>query len=231
MKKTVKLLAALVVISAIVVAAYFGLRLYQKQNLAKQEQDQAKQKQEQLQMEQDRAKQKQLQLEQDRVKQEQTIKEVRNVGTSIFAWLTDQMGYKGSEPPGISPIPVSLAVRSPDTLNFQARRSRGALLTQIVAQGQVNEVDLKDYPRISFDDLKKLLVPHYIQDLPEKDGWGHPYEYYLNSKDLGSKHSMAIRSPGRDGKYESSRYSVGTFPPDSFDEDIVWADGYLVRGR
>ena len=40
---------------------------------------------------------------------------------------------------------------------------------------------------------------------------------------------MSIRSPGRDGKYSATEYSVTPFDPVDFDEDIVWADGFFVR--
>ncbi len=103
-------------------------------------------------------------------------------------------------------------------------------MTHLVAQGQAKEVDLKDHAPITLDDLKKLLVPQYLQNIPEKDGWGHPYEYYLKvGQRVLDPQVMFIRSPGRDGKYESSRYSVAGFPPDSFDEDIVWTDGFFAR--
>ncbi|HEX6901645.1 MAG TPA: carboxypeptidase regulatory-like domain-containing protein [Thermoanaerobaculia bacterium] len=85
------------------------------------------------------------------------------------------------------------------------------------------------YSPISRSQLERLLVPKYIQRLPETDAWGHPYEVRVNLHDLGSRHVFVIRSPGRDGSFSSSVYTSGGFPPQSFDEDIVWADGYFVR--
>ncbi len=85
------------------------------------------------------------------------------------------------------------------------------------------------YSPISRSQLERLLVPKYIQRLPETDGWGHPYEVRVNLHDLGSRHIFVIRSPGRDGSFSSSVYTFGGFPPRSFDEDIVWADGDFIR--
>lgn len=128
----------------------------------------------------------------DMEKQRQTVADIRNVGTAMFSWLTDQVGASA-------------------------------------AGAQEKVVGLTPYRVISAKELRKLLVPQYIGQLPESDGWGNPYEFRLNVKDAMAKHVMAIRSPGRDGKYSASKYSVRAFDPESYDEDIVWIDGYFVR--
>ena len=91
------------------------------------------------------------------------------------------------------------------------------------------ESDLADYSVISAEELKHLLVPEYIAWIPEKDGWGNPYEFRLNVKYALSRRVMMIRSAGRDGAYSASRYSVHGSDPESYDEDLVWADGFFVR--
>jgi hypothetical protein len=91
------------------------------------------------------------------------------------------------------------------------------------------ESDLADYFVISAEELKHLLVPEYIAWIPEKDGWGNPYEFRLNVKYALSQRVMMIRSAGRDEAYSASRYSVLGFDPESYDEDLVWADGFFVR--
>jgi hypothetical protein len=90
-------------------------------------------------------------------------------------------------------------------------------------------VDFTDYPPISHGDLQSLLVPQYIRSVPEMDGWGRPYDFRLNTVDPLGQHVMAVRSPGRDGTFEGDLYTVGSFDPDHFDEDIAWADGAFVR--
>jgi len=100
--------------------------------------------------------------------------------------------------------------------------------TGAAAAGQ--NVDAREYPLISREELEEALVPRYIQKIPELDGWGHPYEYYLNFANHLGPQIMLIRSPGRDGKFSATTiYSTGAFAPGDFDADIVWADGFLVR--
>lgn len=90
-------------------------------------------------------------------------------------------------------------------------------------------VDLDDYHLISHKELTKILVPQYIQAVPETDGWGHPYEFHLHVTNPVASRVMCIRSPGRDGRFSTRKYEVGGFVLNKFDEDIVWADGYFVR--
>jgi hypothetical protein len=124
--------------------------------------------------------------------QRATVADIRNVGTAMFSWVTDQAGA--------------------------------------AAAGQ-KAVDLAKFPPVStFAALKELLVPKYIQTLPELDGWGNPFEYRLNVKNPTAGASvMSVRSPGRDGKFSGLTYAVGAFPRDDYDRDIVWADGYFVQ--
>ncbi|HSK77606.1 MAG TPA: DUF2059 domain-containing protein [Thermoanaerobaculia bacterium] len=129
--------------------------------------------------------------------QKRTISDIRNVGTAMFSWLTDQAG--------------------------------AAAAGQSQTEKPAPPVALKDYSPISFQELEKILVPDYLAKLPETDGWGHPYEFYLNVEDPLAQQVMMIRSPGKDGKFSDSHYSVGPFTPDDFDQDIVWADGFFVR--
>lgn len=133
----------------------------------------------------------------DREAQKRTVADMRNVGTAMFSWLTDQVGAGA------------------------AGQSQG--------ETESAPVNLKQYPPISRGELEKILVPQYIREVPEKDGWGHPYEYYLNVADPMARQVMSIRSPGRDGKFSATEYSPTSFEPGDFDEDIVWTDGYFVR--
>jgi hypothetical protein len=126
----------------------------------------------------------------DRSAQRATVAAMRNAGTAMFSWLTDQVGA--------------------------------------AAAGQ-KTVNLEAIPVSSFAGLKELLVPQYIQELPERDGWGNPFEYRLNVKNPANQGGMSIRSPGRDGKFSGLTYVVGAFPAADYDHDIVWADGYFVQ--
>ncbi|HTG35546.1 MAG TPA: hypothetical protein VLB76_21710 [Thermoanaerobaculia bacterium] len=134
----------------------------------------------------------------DMDRQRLTMADIRNVGTAMFSWLTDQVGASAA----------------------------GAQETEKATEKPVR---LAPYRVISTKELKKLLVPQYLERIPETDGWGHPYEFRLNVKDVLGRNVMMIRSPGRDGTYSAKKYSTHGFDPEDYDEDIVWADGFFVR--
>ena len=66
-------------------------------------------------------------------------------------------------------------------------------------------------PVISREALAELLVPKYLAEVPEKDGWGHPYEYRLQTGDLdpvvGSVHGLD--DPGETIRVMAERRAVG----------------------
>lgn len=135
----------------------------------------------------------------DHQAQKRTVKDIDGVGRAMFDWLTDQVGFAADGKAGSSQAQDALTVHFPD------------------------------YPEISRDDLNSLLVPQYIQDVPELDGWYQPYDYRLNSANPLASHVMAIRSAGRDGEVSGDTYLRTELDPGSYDEDLVWADGKPVR--
>lgn len=64
---------------------------------------------------------------------------------------------------------------------------------------------------------------------PARDGWGEPIEVYLRRDELPAEQVVVIRSPGRDGVFDSDCYTVGPFDGEDADQDIVWADGFFMR--
>ena len=90
-------------------------------------------------------------------------------------------------------------------------------------------VDVADYQVLSHAQLEALLVPRYIRMLPAEDGWGHPYEVRINVNDVFASRIFFIRSPGRDGEYSTNSYTPGPFDQKDYDQDIVFADDFLVR--
>lgn len=129
--------------------------------------------------------------------QKRTLADIRNTGTAMFSWLTDQVGASAAGQP---------------------QTEKAATL-----------MDLRQYSQLSLQELEEILLPNYMQAIPETDGWGNPYEYYLNVKDPTAPQVMSIRSPGKDGRFSSDDYTIGSFTPSKYDEDIVWADGFFVR--
>lgn len=100
------------------------------------------------------------------------------------------------------------------------------------AAGQANSnVVIASYgPERTAVAMESLLAPNYLQVVPPIDGWKFPYEYYLKTGSLvHERQVMLIRSQGRDKAFESATYTVTSFESTDYDQDIVWADGFMVR--
>jgi len=133
--------------------------------------------------------------------QVQTINDLRNVGTAMYAWYRTEM---------------------------EPRRSEEGHKGQTKA-AEDPQADITSIPVISRDELAKVLVPKYIQAIPEQDGWGHPYEYRLNTQDPNALHVMALRSEGSDSQFSGNLYEVGSFAYTETAQDLAWMDGYFIR--
>jgi len=128
-----------------------------------------------------------------KAKQKRTVADIRNTGTAMFSWLTDQVGAAAA----------------------------GATAT---------DVDLASYPTAGVAEIQTRLAPQYLQSLPLLDGWKTAYDYYMNTANPLAKNVLAIRSKGRDKANSGGPvYSVTSFEPTDYDQDIVWADGFFVR--
>jgi type II secretion system protein G len=77
--------------------------------------------------------------------------------------------------------------------------------------------------------LSNKLVPQYIQEVPQKDGWKNNYNYWLETSNFAKKAIMAICSQGQDKTGCTGTYTAGGFEPTDYGQDIVWADGFFVR--
>lgn len=93
----------------------------------------------------------------------------------------------------------------------------------------VAKIDLTTIPTIDHDGLTGILVPAYIQEVPETDAWYEPYDFHLSVEDPYGKNVLAARSLGRDRAAEGTEYAVGSFQPTDYDRDLVWVDGGFVR--
>jgi len=91
-------------------------------------------------------------------------------------------------------------------------------------------VDLGSYGGVKqASDLTSILVPAYLQVVPVLDGWKAPFDYYVNLADLSGRRVLAIRSKGRDFTASGNDYTVSNFEPTDYNQDVVWADGFMVR--
>jgi prepilin-type N-terminal cleavage/methylation domain-containing protein len=129
-----------------------------------------------------------------KAKQKRTVADMRNTGTAMFSWLTDQVG-------------AAAAGASNSNVNLSSYGGTVAIAT-----------------------MASILTPQYLQDIPTLDGWKHDYEYYLNTANPLAQNVMAVRSFGRNGTNDGGpSYTVTSFEPTNYDQDIVWADGFFVR--
>lgn len=78
----------------------------------------------------------------------------------------------------------------------------------------------------TYETVRTELVPRYVTEMPQKDGWRNDYEYYLRTDKPLNEQVMLVRSPGRDASYNAVR---GSYDPTLYNEDIAWADGFFLR--
>jgi len=82
------------------------------------------------------------------------------------------------------------------------------------------------------DELLSMLyvssTMFYIQEVPNRDGWGNNFEYYYSGNPLTAQ-VMAIFSPGRTDGDLAAPYTMGPFLATDYDQDIAWSDGFFVR--
>jgi hypothetical protein len=130
-------------------------------------------------------------------------------------------------------------------LNAQHRAKQGqtmANMRAIATAWEARASDVKAYNaagadfavpavELSHDDMSRLLTPKYIPILPRYDAWGHPLEFRVDSSVTATAQQYSIRSPGRDGIFQTTgatanSYAEGAF--ECFDCDIVYADGHFA---
>jgi hypothetical protein len=147
----------------------------------------------------------------DTERQKQTVTEIRNLGTVLSTWLTEQVAAATAE------------------REAEREASGEPPPEDDVAGTRKKTVNIQDNPVISRDDLEDSLVPQYLAQIPENDAWGNPYEVRINTDNLMARTVISIRSPGRKGYFSGDVYKIEGFDPTDFDQDIVWVDGAFVR--
>lgn len=87
-----------------------------------------------------------------------------------------------------------------------------------------------DYPQL-FGYLHPATTFFYMQEVPQKDGWRYVLRFAKNPNPLGSN-VLIICSGGRDNVLatcNTTKWTVMPFVATDYNQDIVWADGYMVR--
>jgi hypothetical protein len=97
------------------------------------------------------------------------------------------------------------------------------------AAGASTTVDVGDWTGTSdLGALRSTLVPQYIQSMPTLDGWKYDFLYRADLVSPNADRVFLIASGGRDGSVPAGTYTVGSFEPTDYDQDILWADGYFL---
>jgi ankyrin repeat protein len=141
--------------------------------------------------------------------QRRTMAEMREVGTALMSWLTDQVSRHGAPP----------------RVRFAADSGEGAA---------EHGVEISGVPAVGASHLRRFLVPLYLHDVPEVDGWGFRYDYRIADSVFGPGPVLVLRSPGSDGLFSGDRYPEpllpkGLYPPSETHRDIVWVDGRFLQ--
>ena len=98
------------------------------------------------------------------------------------------------------------------------------------AAAGASTVDISDWSGTAdLDVIRSALIPAYVQEVPERDGWRNTYSYRLDIGNPASENVAMAASGGRDGSLVAGIYTVGGFDPTDYDQDIVWADGKFIR--
>ena len=98
------------------------------------------------------------------------------------------------------------------------------------AAGASGTFDLADWTGISDpDQIAAQLVPTYIQEVPKLDGWRQDFHFRMDVTNPESERLFVIASGGRDASTPAGTYTVGSFEPTDYDQDIIWADGLFLR--
>lgn len=151
--------------------------------------------------------------------QRRTLAEMRDVGTALMSWLTDQVSR-------LEPVPQ---------VRFAADGARaGTAAGTGIETADGGGTSLANLPAVGAEQLREMLVPLYLRDVPEVDGWGFRYDYRIAGSLLGQGPILVVRSPGSDGRfsgddYPEPRLTKGLFPPSETHRDIVWIDGRFVQ--
>src|ERR1043166_481426 len=89
--------------------------------------------------------------------------------------------------------------------------------------------DSDKYPPES--ELKKVLVPTYIKELPDKDGWGNPY-YYAESPD-GEHYRIASSGSDNNFAWDTRKITLTEAKEPKYSEDlgedIIYQDGAFIQ--
>jgi type II secretory pathway pseudopilin PulG len=138
---------------------------------------------------------------------------------------------------GIIGIITAIAIVSYTNAINRARQKRTVNDIRVIAQAwearasdtQTYQVAGYTFPvsnGITHETLVSALRPTYLRDIPSVDGWRRPLQFSVQPGTGSSPGEYAIRSAGRDGRFDAAYADSG--PTTDPDCDIVWANGSFV---
>ncbi|MEM8962820.1 MAG: prepilin-type N-terminal cleavage/methylation domain-containing protein [Acidobacteriota bacterium] len=139
----------------------------------------------------------------NKAKQKKTVASMRENGSAWMSWLTDQVG---------------------------------------AASAGGSTYDGTALDKYDYEDLVVDLIPSdsmfYINQVEHQDGWLHDLTFCRND-DIEAFNVFMSCSPGRNSDFGENpsgnsdccnqSWGVGAFIGTDYDQDIVWADGYMLR--
>jgi general secretion pathway protein G len=141
---------------------------------------------------------------------------------------------------GIIGILTTIAINNFYNAVQRSRQKRTmADMRSIAVAWEARAVDMKQYnaaaatldmppAKLTFAQVDALLVPTYIQHIPDTDGWGAPLDFATDFA-IGSGRgagAYAMRSGGRDKAFTGDTYQEGGTT--DFDCDIVYMSGQFI---
>jgi len=102
--------------------------------------------------------------------------------------------------------------------------------------GGAKKYDATNHQALTYQQLFDYLHPSstffYMQEVPELDGWRYAMSFG-KADNLLASNVLIICSGGRDGTIsgacEGQEHDVSPFVATDYDQDIIWADGYMVH--
>ena len=121
---------------------------------------------------------------------------------------------------------IAAAIIIPNIINASQRKKQTSTMTDLRAMGTAIEeyhVDQKLFPAGTFEssNLSTYLVPNYMMNVPEEDGWGNRLQYESDGKTY-----YKIISVGSNHKNDAATTYRG--PIMYFENDIVFSNGSFI---
>ncbi len=156
-----------------------------------------------------------------KAKQKETVGEMDSMGTAMFEWITDMGGAAAAGVPTWAT--TGYTAETHDNVRLVLARC-----APVDANGAIGA------PAVPCPPVPNpTAAVQYIQDVPQRDGWGRDYVFFLDLANPLSGQVAAIYSCGRDDGNVGTTCTAGTpqaipFPTACYASDIVWADGDFV---